>query len=93
MEGTKTVDDLLKAKKLTPDEQRQLREIIEECRAREAQIKEVSDATKRNLENLERTFGAIIETIGAVGASMDALYQEVERLQLKLMPEENFFHE
>ena len=32
MNGIKTVDDLIRAKNLTPEEEEQLRDIIEECR-------------------------------------------------------------
>ena len=59
MDGIKTIDELIKAKKLTPEEQEKLREIIEECRIRETQIQEASDATQQNLESLSRSFGLI----------------------------------
>jgi hypothetical protein len=57
------------------------------------QIREASDSAKRNLQGLARSFGLIVDTISAVGRSVDALHAEVERLQLKMMPEELFYRE
>ena len=93
MDGIKTIDDLIKAKKLTSEELEKLQEVIEECRNREAQIQEASDAAKRSLEGLSRSFGAIIDTIASVGRAVDELYEEMERLQLRLMPEDQFYQE
>jgi hypothetical protein len=93
MNGIKTVDDLIRAKKLTPEEEEQLREIIEECRNRETQIQEASDTAKRNIEGLSRSFGVIVDTISSVGKAVDELYGEVERLQLRMMPEAQFYRE
>jgi polyhydroxyalkanoate synthesis regulator phasin len=93
MDGIKTIDELIKAKKLTPEEQEKLREIIEECRIRETQIQEASDATQQNLEILSRSFGLIVSTVSDVGKAVDELYEEVGRLQLKMMPETQFFRE
>jgi hypothetical protein len=93
MDGIKTIDDLIKAKKLTPAEQEELREIIEECRIRETQIEEASRVTKQNLEGLSRSFGLIVSTISDVGKAVDELYEEVGKLQLKMMPETQFFRE
>lgn len=93
MDGIKTIDDLIKAKKLTSEELEKLQEVIEECRNREAQIQEASDAAKRSLEGLSRSFGAIIDTISSVGRAVDELYEEMERLQLRLMPEDQFYQE
>ncbi len=93
MDGIKTIDDLIKAKKLTPDEQEKLREIIEECRNRETQIEEASHATQQNIESLSRSFGLIVSTISDVGKAVDGLYEEVGRLQLKMMPETQFYRE
>ena len=42
----KTVDSALREKNVTPEEEKQLREIIEECRAREAEIKQASEAAR-----------------------------------------------
>ena len=93
MDGIKTIDDLIKAKKLTPEEQEELREIIEECRIRETQIEEASRVTRQNLEGLSRSFGLIVSAISDVGKAVDELYEEVGRLQLKMMPETQFFRE
>ncbi|MGD0232618.1 MAG: hypothetical protein ABSC19_20080 [Syntrophorhabdales bacterium] len=93
MDKVSTVDDLIRAKKLTPEEEEQLRDIIEECRSRERQIKEASDSARKNIEALSMVFGTIIDTIATVGRSVDELQAEVGRLQLKMMPEEQFFRE
>ncbi len=52
MDGVKTVDDLSGAKGVTAEEEEQLRDIIEECRLREVQIEEASDAARQNIEAL-----------------------------------------
>ncbi len=93
MDGIKTVDDLLKAKNLTPEEEDLLRDIITECRAREVQIKEVCSEARQNLESLSTNFGMIVQTIATVNREIDHLHEEVERLQLKMMPEEQFYRE
>ncbi len=93
MNAIKTVDDLIRAKNLTPEEEEQLRDIIEECRKREVQIQEASDTAKRNIEGLTKSFGMIVDTISNVGKAVDELHDEVERLQLRMMPEAQFFHE
>ena len=93
MNEIKTVDDLIRAKNLTPEEEEELRNIIEECRKREVQIQEASDTAKRNIESLTKSFGMIVDTISNVGKAVDELHDEVERLQLRMMPEAQFFHE
>ncbi len=91
MNGIKTVDELIRARELSAEEQEKLRDIIEECRLREEKIREASESAKRNLEGLSRTFGMMIDTIASVGRAVDELHEEVGKLQLRMMPEENFF--
>ncbi len=93
MDGVKTVDDLLREKGVTTDEEEQLRDIIEECRLREAQIKEASDAARQNIQALSDTLTMIIDTFAIVGKSVDVLHDEFARLQLRMMPEEQFYRE
>lgn len=93
MDGVKTVDDLLREKGVTADEEEKLRDIIEECRLREARIKEASDAARQNIQALSDTFTTIIDTFAVVSKSVDALHEEFARLQLRMMPEEQFFRE
>ena len=91
MKEIKTVEELIQAKGLSADEREMLRDVIEECRRREAQIREASESAKRNLQGLTRTFGAVMATISGIGRAVDDLQEEVERLQLRMMPEEQFF--
>jgi hypothetical protein len=93
MDKVKTIDELLKEKNISPAEEEQLRDIIEECRVREIQIKQSAEAAKQNLEDLGKTFGMIAEAIGSVGQSVSELHKEIEELQLKLMPDDQFFRE
>ena len=93
MNGVKTVDDLLREKGVTAEEQEQLRDIIEECRLREVQIKEASDAARQNIQALSDALTMIIGTFAIVGKSVDALHDEVTQLQLRMMPEEQFYRE
>jgi len=91
MKEIKTVEELIQAKGLSADERELLRDVIEECRRREAQIREASESAKLNLQGLTRTFGAVMATISGIGRAVDDLQEEVERLQLRMMPEEQFF--
>jgi hypothetical protein len=93
MDGVKTVDELLKVRDVTPEEEEQLRDIIEECRLREAQIKEVSDAARQNVVALSDTLKMIFDTFAVVSRSVDALHEEVERFHLRMMPDEHFYRE
>ena len=93
MDGVKTVDDLLREKGVTAEEEEQLREIIEECRLREGQIRKASDAARQNIQELWDALTMIIDTFAVVGKSVDALHDEVARLQLRMMPEEQFYRE
>jgi hypothetical protein len=93
MDGVKTVDDLLREKGVTADEEEQLRDIIEECRVREIRIKQASDAARENIRALSDTLTMIIDTFTIVGRSVDALHEEFGRLQLQMMPEEQFYRE
>jgi hypothetical protein len=91
MDNIKTVDDLIRARGLSADEQEKLRDIIEECRVREVQIREASESAKRNLEGLSRAFDSVVDTIYTVSRAVDDLQDEVGRLQLTMMPAEQFF--
>jgi hypothetical protein len=93
MDGVKTVDDLLREKGVTDEEEEQLRDIIEECRLRETQIKEASDAARQNIQTLSDTLTMIIGAFAIVGKSVDALHDEFARLQLRMMPEEHFYRD
>jgi hypothetical protein len=93
MDGIKTVDDLIKAKGLTAEEQEQLRGVIEECRLREIRITEASEQARRGLEGLSRSFGMITVTIFSVGKAVEELCEELGRLQLKMMPADQFYRE
>ena len=92
MDGIETVDELLiRAKELSAEEQKKLRDVVEECCLREARMREASESAKRNLEELSRTFGMVVDTIASVRRAVDELHKEVEKLQLRIMPEEQFF--
>jgi hypothetical protein len=93
MEGIRTIDDLIKAKGLTAKEEESLREIIEECKLRESQIKVASEQAKHNLEGLSKTFTYLVDGIFNVSQAVSDLHAEVERMQLRIMPEEQFFRE
>ena len=71
MEGAKTVDSLLREKGVTPEEEEQLREIIEECRTREAQIKEASESARQNMEKLADTLKMVFDTFAVISNSVD----------------------
>ena len=88
-----TVDELIRAKKLSAEEEEELREIIEECRKREVRIREVSQAARESIEGLVRSFVTIVKTISSVSKAVDELHEEVGRLQLRMMPSSHFYYE
>lgn len=46
---------------------------------------------RRDLERLSRTFGTIIDALSTVGKAVEELHGELGKLQLKMMPADQFY--
>jgi hypothetical protein len=93
MEGIKTVDDLIRAKNLTPDEMLQFKDLIEESKEREKQIQESISAAKSNLNHLLHTITTLGEKTSVLGNALNSILEEIDITRLKLMPSDKFYRE
>ncbi len=93
MDGIKTVDDLIRAKNLTPEEMEQFKDLIEEFKERERKIEENISTAKANLNQLFDTLRVIGERTVVLGKALEELLDDVGTRQLKMMPSEKFYRE
>lgn len=77
MKPVKTIDDLIREKDLTAEELERHRELIEECRVREARLKEYSKATRESM--LKMT-----EELDKLSRTAQELWQEAQRLSRRV---------
>lgn len=73
MKPAKTIDDLLREKNLTSEEVERHRELIEECRMREDQIRAYSRASQ---ESMRRMTDELIK----MARTAEELWQETQKL-------------
>jgi len=93
MDGIKTVDDLIRAKNLTPDEMIQFKDLIEEFKEREKRIEENIRTAKTNLNQLMCSISMLGEKTSVLGKALQSLLNEMDITRLKLMPDEHFYRE
>jgi len=89
----KRIDTLLRTKNLSPQEWEFHKELIEECRAREAMIEEYAARAQGSLQQLAQACESATERARVLAASIEKVLDEMENLCLRLLPEEKFFHE
>ena len=77
MKPVKTIDDLIREKDLTAEELERHRELIEECRVREAQLKEYSKATRESMVKMT-------EELDKLSRTAQELWQEAQRLSRRV---------
>ena len=77
MKPDKTIDDLIREKNLSPEELKRHRELIEECRTRETQLKEYSRSTRENMQR-------ITEELEKMSRTAEELWQEAQRLSQRV---------
>jgi uncharacterized coiled-coil DUF342 family protein len=77
LKPVKTIDDLLREKNLTPEEMEEHRELIEECRAREVQLKEYARATHESMRRMT-------EELDKMSRMAEELWQEAQRLSQRV---------
>jgi len=73
----KTIDDLIRDKDLSAEELERHRELIEECRAREVQLKEYSRATRESMRRMT-------EELDKMSRTAEELWQEAQRLSQRV---------
>ena len=73
----KTIDDLIREKDLSAEELERHRELIEECRAREAQLKEYSRSTRESMRRMT-------EELDKMSRTAEELWQEAQRLSQRV---------
>jgi hypothetical protein len=93
MKELKTVEELIHSKNLTAGELELHKELIEECRAREARIAEYSRIAQVNLEKLSQSLTTLKQRAVVLGDALKVLQERADNLYLKLLPEEIFYHE
>ena len=77
MKPVKTIEDLIRDKDLSAEELEQHRELIEECRAREVQLKEYSRATRESMRRMT-------EELDKMSRTAEDLWQEAQRLSQRV---------
>jgi hypothetical protein len=93
MDEIKTVDDLLKAKKVTPEERELLRDIIETARTNERKIREYAEQMRSNFNRLSKALQTMEERTFILNKALQGLLDATDTLHLKLMPSEKFYRE
>jgi hypothetical protein len=89
----KRLDELINVKNLSPRELELHRELIEECRERETMIEEYSARTQGSLQQLAQACETATERARILAASIEKVLDEMESLCLKLLPEDEFYHD
>ena len=93
MEDIKTVEALIKTKRLAPEELERHRDLVEECLQREKQLEECSARTQDHLVHLSGAMGVLVERTVVLEKTIRRASEEVENLFLRLMPREEFHQE
>jgi wyosine [tRNA(Phe)-imidazoG37] synthetase (radical SAM superfamily) len=73
LKPVKSIDDLLREKNLTPEELEKHRELIAECRLREAQISEYTRASQESMKKMN-------DELSKLARTAEELWQEAQRL-------------
>jgi ATP phosphoribosyltransferase regulatory subunit HisZ len=82
----KTIDDLIRDKDLSAEELERHRELIEECRAREAQLQEYSRATRESMHRMTDELDKMSRTAEQLWQEAQLLTDRVNGICLRLMP-------
>ncbi len=93
MSYVKRIDTLLRMKNLNPQEFEFHKELIEESRDREAIIEECSARAQTSLQQLADTCEAATQRARVLAEAIEKVLDEMEDLCLKLLPDEQFYHD
>ncbi|WP_028895850.1 hypothetical protein [Syntrophorhabdus aromaticivorans] len=93
MDEIKTVDDLLKAKNVTPEEYECLKDFIETAKANERKIREYACRMRSNFDRLSQALELIEERMLTLNKALQDLLDASETFQLRLMSSDKFYRE
>jgi len=86
LKPVKTIDDLLREKNLTPEEMEKHRELIAECRVREAQVREYSRASQENMKRMTDELSKLARTAEELWQEAQKLTHRVNGIYLRVTP-------
>jgi hypothetical protein len=86
LKPVKTIDDLLREKNLTPEEMERHRELIAECRVREAQINEYSRASQESMKKMTDELIKLARTAEELWQEAQKLTNRVNGIYLRATP-------
>jgi chromosome segregation ATPase len=86
LKPVKTIVDLLREKNLTPEELERHRELIEECKAREAQINEYSRASQDSMKRMNDELNKLARTAEELWQEAQKLTSRVNGIYLRVTP-------
>ncbi len=93
MADIKGIDELISWKNLSAQEWELHKELIAECRDREAMIESFSARTQCSLQQLAQACETATERAKVLADSIEKVLDEMENLCLKLLPEDQFYRE
>jgi Mg2+ and Co2+ transporter CorA len=93
MDSIKTIEDLIRAKNLTPEELELHRELIDECRKNEQKINEYCKTARENLQRMYDTLNDVSQKATEIHSAFERLIEETETLSLRMIPDEKFHRE
>jgi chromosome segregation ATPase len=86
LKPVKTIEDLLREKNLTPEEYERHKQLIEECKVREAQINEYSQASRENIKKMSEELDRLTRSAGELWQAAEKLSQRVSGIYLQVAP-------
>jgi hypothetical protein len=86
LKPVKTIDDPLREKNLTTEELERHRELIAECRVREAQISEYSRASQESMKKMNDELFKLARTAEELWQEAQKLTNRVNGIYLRVMP-------
>jgi chromosome segregation ATPase len=86
LKPVKTIEDLLREKKLTPEELEQHRELIAECKARESQINAYSQASQESMKKMTDELNKLARTAEELWQEAQKLTNRVNGIYLRATP-------
>ena len=89
----KSIDELLRLKGLSPQELELHRSLIDECKERETMIVESAARTQGSLQQLAEACEAATQRARTLAAAIEKVLDEMEDLCLKLLPDDQFYHD
>jgi hypothetical protein len=93
MGSGKNIDELLRLKGLSPQELELHRSLIDKCKERETMIMESAARTQGSLQQLAEACEAATQRARTLAAAIEKVLDEMEDLCLKLLPDDQFYHD